>query len=334
MINICFVCYYELKQALLEAAKSLEKLNYKIYDFPMHKYIHDHYDKIDNYDKLFIDFIFENKIDVILWWFIKINTDKFEYIHNVTKTKYIFFNWDEPCNWEDCDIKNKAKFFDCAFITCKETLQKYIEHGCKDVYCLLPGFSPDVNYPLIDFEYDKYVKYGCDISFCFTNLYENPNFNTQYIQRKKLLDDIYNNQKIRNYTLHIYCPEHIGINYPESYKGTIDYYDLNYLFNYSKINLCTHVINADGYINERTILIGGSGGLILVDNVKGIEEYFDTQNEIIILEKDRYIDQIVEILNNYDNMRTIKNNFHEKCIKKYTYDSWAKNIDDKYLKKI
>lgn len=331
-INICIVMYYELKEALFEAKKSLEQYDCIISGFPMYKFVHDKYDKREDYVEIFIDFINSNKIDVVLWWFINIDSDKFKYIKEVTGVKYIFFNWDEPFNWEPCDIKNKAPYIDCAFVTCKESLTNYTENGCKLAYNLPPAFSCDVNFPINKFNSHDYSKYYCDVNFCCTNLYDGPEYKHQFMSRKKLIDDIYNNQFIYGYIFHIYGPENFRQLYPESYRGFISYDKLNFLFNYSKINLCTHVIShMDGYINERVILVGGSGGLLMVDNVKGIDKYFEPNQEIILIDKNNYIHQICDIINNYQKYIPIKKKFHETCKKKYNYNEWAKFINEKFL---
>lgn len=335
MKNICLVAYYDLKEALYEAKISLEKNGYNVIGFPLYKLMYDIYDKQENYTDIFVDYIINNKIDVVFWWFINIDSEKFKYIKEKTNVKYIFFNWDEPFNWELCDIKNKAKYIDCAFITCKESVNNYTSNGCQLVYNLPPAFSPTINFPIDIFDVNDYNKYYCDISFCCTNLYDTEEYNRQYIKRKKIIDDIYENQFKKRYKFHIYGPEKFKEMYPESYKGFITYDKLNYLFNYSKINLCTHVIcDADGYINERVILIGGSGGLLFVDNVKGINEYFKSNEEIIIIDKEKYVDQITNILDDYNYYVDIKKNFYHKCLYYYTYDAWAQFINEKFLKTI
>lgn len=335
MKNICIVCYYEIREALYEAKKSLEKLGYKIMGFPMYKYIHDVNEKIENYADTFINFINENHIDVVLWWFINIKTSEFKFIKDNTQVKYMLFNWDDPFNWNLCDLANKASYFDAVFITCKENEINYINNGTKIAHCLLPAFSPEIHNPVTNFNISDYEKYNCDISFCCTNLYETSEYNNQYIKRKKIVDDIYENQKKYDYTFHIYGPSFLKKKYADSYRGFINYNDLNKLFNYSKINLCTHVLcNADGYVNERVILIGGSGGLLLVDNVKGIDKYFEPNKDIYILDRENYVTQIVEILSNIDQAIEMRKSFNLKCNLFYTYDNWANFIHDKYLKNI
>ena len=328
--NICIISYYGPKDQIKLASDSLKNTGLNTYDFPLYKYMNDANDKKDNYFELLIDFIKKNNIKYLLWWYINIPLDKFYILKDITGVKYLFFNWDEPFNWNDCLLKYRSFYLDIVFVTCSDSLNKYLENGVKKAICLYPGFSSKFHYKITDIEYEEFKKYDCDISICCTNLYENEeNYPNQYINRKKLIDDIYNNQNKYKYIFHIYGPSYLKKIYPESYKGFIQYNDQNKVFNYSKINLCTHVINNQGgYLNERMFLIGASYGLILVDHVKDIEKIFTPNEEVILLKKDNYIEQIQNILTNYKNYEKIKTNIGHKCHKYYTYDKWAQTISD------
>lgn len=334
MAKLCTISYYGPIETIGLAEKSLSDCNIEVYDFPLFKYMHDVFDKVDNYIDKLVSFVKDNGIEFILWWFINIPTDEFIEIKKQTNVKYLFFNWDEPYNWPQCDIINKMPYFDMVFVTCKETLSTYLNNGCKYAYCLYPGFSQERNFIIKEMNSELYAKYSCDISICCTNLYENNElYPNQYINRKKLISDIYNNQTEYGYSFYIYGPESLKELYPLSYRGFAKYDELNYIFNYSKINLCTHVLNnKKGYLNERVILIGGSGGLLLVDSVDGINEIFKLNDEIIILDKHYYIQQIKSILNDYDKYIDVRKAFNDTCIKKYTYNNWANFIYNKIIK--
>lgn len=334
-ISLCVVSYYGPIEAIYHAEKWLRKSDQiKVYDFPMYKYINDPHDKINDYVKKFIEFIQDNKIDIILWWFMNVSTDIFIEIKNKTNVKYAIFNWDEPHNWPYVDMINKMPYIDISFVTCQETLEKYQENGCNHAFCLYPGYEPEINYPIMDINMQDYNKYNCDISFCCTNLYDDSTvYPDQYIKRKELVDTIYNGQEEYEYSFHIYGPIFLKDMYPKSYKGFIKYEELNKLFNYSKINLCTHVqYKYFGYLNERVILIGGSGGLLLVDKVNGIDNIFDKNNEIILLQKENYVNQICEILNNYGEFIDYRKNLGKKCSQNYTYQKWAEFINNEIMK--
>lgn len=324
-MKLCVVSYYGPMESIELGENALKKY-FEVYDFPLFKYMFDQYDKVDNYVDIFMEFIMDNKIDIVLWWFMNIDTEKFIEIKQKTKVKYAIFNWDEPYNWKICDMVKKMKYIDTAFVTCKETLPLYIKNGTGNAYCLYPAFDKEINY-VIDHEKIDETIYECDISFCCTNLYENNRlYPNQFINRFRLVYNIYCNQQKYGYIFHIYGPKFLGELFPLSYKGFIKYDKLNNLFNYSRINLCTHVLcNKEGYVNERVILVGGSGGLLLCDEVKGMNKIF---SDIVVLKQTGYIEQIVDILKNYEQYNEMKNKFHMLCLEKYTYEVWAKFIAD------
>lgn len=328
--NLCLVSYYGAIEPIKSAENSLSKVGFNVFDFPLFKYMNDVNDKVDDYFDMFTQFIKENNIKYVLWWYINIPLEQFYVLKDKTDVKYLFFNWDEPFNWDDCLLKYRSFYLDTVFVTCSETLGRYVDNGVSKSVCLYPGFNETYNHRIEKTDYIEFQKYDCDISICCTNLYADENiYPDQYINRKELIDDIYNNQIKYGYIFYIYGPKVFGELYPKSYKGFVEYTDLNKVFNYSKINLCTHVIhNQDGYLNERMFLMGASYGLILVDPVKGIEKIFVPNKDVIILEKDNYIQQIKNILTNYKHYRKIRHNIGTKCYQKYTYDKWAKIIYD------
>lgn len=329
------VSYYELKESLESAAKGLEKQNNEITNYPLLERINE---KGDN-KKLVEDMnkeIEKQKPEIILWWYFNIKTENMEKIIKRNKKIYnIIFNWDEPYIWNVNDIENKAKLIDCAFITCEETIDKWKKYGTKEVYCIYPGHDPEKHYPIIIDEEEKRKQYECDISICLTNLYENKEiYPDQYINRMELVNKIYNNQKKYGYKMNIYGPEDLEKIYPESYKKFARYEETNLIYNYSKINISTHVqCNKRGYLNERVFLIMGSGGLLYVDKVKGMEEILKDNKNCIVIEKNREIEQIKNILNNYEEQKIKKNNGNHTS-KKYTWDKWGEEIQKKFINKI
>lgn len=322
-MNIGIVSYYGSREPISIAETCLKKYFKNVFNFPMMY----HYRNNDNCVELCKQFIKDNEINILLWWYITIPTNIFKEIKDITNVKYTYFNWDEPYNWTDADMINKASYFDSVFVCCKETLIKYNELGCHNANYLLPAYDPKTNYLITDYLPDDINKYGCDISFCCTNLYENKEtYPDQYINRKELVDEIYKNQEKYNYKFKIYGPDILKENYPNSYVGFMQYNEINKVFNYSKINLCSHIIcNKEGYVNERTILIAGSGGLLLIDNIKGVEDIFN-KDDIIILEKENYINQIVEILSDYENYIDKRKRITYYCKDKFTYEIWTETI--------
>lgn len=327
-MRILLTCYYGLCDALKLAADALVELGHTVIGYPLFKYYADVNDKNTEYVQMFNEFIKNSNIDVILWWYFAIPTcDMKMIIQNNIGVKNIMFNWDEPYNWFDNDIKNKAQFFDIVFVTCAERLDDYIKYGTKKAILQFPGYDSKFHNIILHDVQSDYEKYSCDISMCCTNLYNNDNlYPNQYIKRKTLIDKIYENQEKYNYSFKIYGPEHLKTYYPKSYSGYVKYENTNKVYNYSKINICTHVqCDTYKYLNERTITILGSGGLLLIDRVKGIEELLIPDVECVILDKDKYMEQILEILQNYDKYLIIRHNGYLKS-KIYTWNKWAENL--------
>lgn len=330
-MKVLFTSYYGLKESLLCAATSLIRSGVSVSDFPLFKYHQDENDRREDYITLFVNFIKDDKPDIILWWYIGLPTkDMLKVKNNIDpKIKHIFFNWDEPLNWISCDIENKASILDIAFVCCAEKLNDYIKFGCKEAYLLYPGFNPTIHNIIIDEDPEDEKKYSCDISIICTNLYEDKIlFPNQWVNRKELIDTVYENQDKFGYKFHVYGSSSFSTLYPKSYKGFINYEDTNKVFNYSKINLCTHVqCDKHLYLNERTFMILGSGGLLFIDNVAGLNEILDVNNECIVLNKDKdsYVEQIVNVLQTYDKFYYMRHKGYNKS-KMYTWDMWASFI--------
>jgi hypothetical protein len=327
-MKLLLICYYELKESLLGASNALKQHDIEIISYPLIKYKNE---LGDNYINHFKQFIKNENPDIILWWILHLRTDHFIQIcEESPDTKQIYFNWDEPHNWtsEYIDHKNKAKYLDYVFVTCKESLQDYLNNGTSKALCLYPGHDPVIFRPFIhDDPNDN--KYKCDISICCTNLYDDlDSYPDQLVNRKDMIDTIYANQQKYKYKFNIYGGETLKSLYPDSYKGFIKYEDTAKVFNYSKINLCTHCLsNKTGYLNERVILILASGGLLFVDNIKGLDKVLTPGYHCVVYEKFNYMDKMLDILKNYDEYYIMKFRANKKS-NEFTWTEWAKTIND------
>ena len=197
----------------------------------------------------------------------------------------------------------------------------YENNGTKLAVWLIPGFSP-----LSHYKKEPIDKFKCDVSIVATQLYDINKFPDQIITRKKMIDDIIEDGTI---DFKLYGPKKFELLYPKHYSGYIRYEETGDVFNSSCINISTHIItNRKGYINERCVLITGSGGLLFVDDVKGIEDVFVPDNECVIIKKDGYINQIKDLLKDKKRCEEIKENGQLKSLNNYTWSHWAKKIVD------
>lgn len=306
-MKILIVCWFDSPRAqVLLAKNSFKKLNHDVQCFGLlehHKEQMKIVNKVDDY-----------RPDLILVWHRAMKEELYKVIRNKVK-KIILFNWDDPhaCK-ENYSIQfmKCMKYIDKAYSCCLDTRNIYLSNGTKQWKYLLPMYG--------DFHYHDYDRqYECDVSLICTNMYDN--FDEQPMRRRDLVNLLYKNEDIK---FHLYAPPHIGKQYPRCYKGEIPYEINRKVFSSSKINISTHCTQGNGYVNERCITILASGGLLLVDNVKGISNIFGDCS-IIMKDKSKVIQQIRDILKNYKDYEHLKIRGLD-IVKKYHVDIWTSTL--------
>jgi hypothetical protein len=332
-MKILLVGYCALLEGFQGAMKSLNKLyDYEIDFFPLFTYWKHH----TNEDSLkyLVEFakgnlknelIYDTCVktsksqpDIILWWYFPLSPDQLKKIKTALNVLHIFYSWDDPFRLESLQKNMIYGLMDICYTCCERSISFYKENGCTNVYYAHPGYDPEIHHPAKD------DRYQCDISIICTNLYENTNQSGFNINRRKLLDLIYKNQDIK---LHVWGPDFLQEIYPKAYKGYITFNESHKVFSNSKISLNTHVRrNGMKYINERTCQILGSGGLLLIDDINGIDELMDRYKECVIINETDPVGQIKYILKNYSNYLSIKKAGLELAQQKFTWDTWAQII--------
>lgn len=321
MKKILIVSHSGFRDSLIPIKECLEKYGYEVDTYPLFKYALETLNKSKNYQNDFLDYIGDNSPDILLWCFIDVPVDVIKYISVNTNLFSILLCWNDPVIWSDksSDIKSKCPYFDLVLSMCKETKTLFVDNGVTDSISCYPGYDPSVNFPMFNTEYE------CDVSFCCTDLYEDQTlYGDQLIYRKDLIDRLCT---MENIIFHLYGPPYLFLRYPKHYKGFIEYKDLNTVFNKSRININTHVSNKEGYLNERLVLILGSGGLLLTDKIKGIDSIIGTDTCVYI--QVNIEEQILDILKNYSQYSDIKINGQVKS-KLFTWKIWG-DILHKYL---
>jgi len=330
-MKIALIGAFNLADGYLGAAKALQRLGHEVVFVPAYLYNNEH--GLSKHHLVIVDHLLKEKPDVCLWWRAEtLNSIQFGKIRKTVPGKFIMYSWDDPLQWEKHpEMPLKCKCLDAAFSCCMDSVKMYKAHGCPEAYWCPPGFDPEVHYP----EEDE--AYKCDISIVCTNLYNEKSV-TQYphISRKYLLDKII--EEYPNVDLRIYGSEAFKDIYPNHYKGWIPFNESRKVFHNSKINLDTH-IRPDGnmYINERVCQILGSGGLLMVDAVKGLEKvltdvtYLSIDSSKDISSQNLMLEATLnEISNDTDGKYK---NFIEKtrefAMKNLTWDCWAKIINEK-----
>ena len=325
MPKISLVGSYNLADGYLGAAKALRRIGFEVDFIPASRYK-------SEFGKKHLDHIVSDiegqKPDIILWWRAEtLSGEELRIVRNKFKDpKFILYSWDDPYQWErHMEMPLKCKSLDLAFTCCEGSVNSYEKFGCKGIYCP-PGFDPETHYPEEDEEYK------CDVSIVCTNYYHGNELTTfSHLSRKDLLHSIIEN--IEGVDLRIYGPDNLKFGFEDYYKGWIKFEDAHKVFYNSKVNLCTH-IRPDGnmYINERVTQILGSGGLLMVDPVNGIENVLDIENECVVMDLGtpnitiECINQIKDIINNSEKYDEIRKNGYKKGMDDFTWDSWASKI--------
>jgi len=320
---------FNLHDGYLGAANALREMGHVVEFVPALKYKAENLENPEKQVELIIKDVYSlGNIDddIILWWRAEtLNGFEFRQLREAIKGKFIMFSWDDPLQWEKHpEMPEKSSILDAAFSCCFNSVSKYERSGCKAFYTP-PGFDPSIHYPEED------DNYKCDISIVCTHLYEGTSV-TRYphLSRKLLLDSII--EMAPNLDLRIYGTEEFKNIYGERYKGWISFNESRKVFYNSKINICTH-IRPDGemYINERVCQILGSGGLLFVDPVKGLNKALGERTEYIPIDfssSGKFVSQIKDILSNYEPYWQIRKNGLWKAIHKFTWRHWAKKICD------
>lgn len=330
-MKLLIVGWYNLINPIITAKDYFTILGYDVYFLPL-LYYNQKYSG-DNLLNALFSFIQNIDPAVILWW--NWECEKEVLLELKVRTQnilHILFNWDHPfclSNWDNNYNRKiiSKNIWDICFLTADCKLDEYINSGSEEAYYLRMFADENIHFPELDKAYE------CDISFLCTNLYEEKDFFPNVIvNRREILTNIINH----GFNIHIYGPEHLRNLFPNHYKGFSNFLTNNKVFYNSKINLCTHVDNGYRYCNERVGTVLSSGGLMMCDKVDGIETILTNNKDFILFDENCYIEQIRDILNNYDRYSHIKENAVITARNKFSPKFWSEFIDSKiknYLQK-
>jgi hypothetical protein len=330
MKKILIVSFYELKDYLLYIKELFEQYNFTVISYPLFRYAYDSNDKLDNYKEHMNDFIKENNPDIILWWFIDVPVEVFKYIKQNFKEKlFIMYNSDDPINLTK-ELFDKAKIFDIVITPCKETIHMYkLYSGCKVIMFGPMGYDPNLFKEITDTKdfQSEYDEFNCDISMLFYNMFlDKSYYPTQVVYKKDLIDTVVTYCTKNGIKLKLYGTPAIKEFFPQYYCGEVPYYKLNFLFNFSKINIISSPYREKSLlINEYMFSILGSGGLLMLDKTKDIETYLTNNQNCIMYDGRDFLAKINTILNNYNNYGNVKKKGLEFA-KSNTWDMWVENL--------
>jgi len=334
-MKLLLIGYYHLAEGFLGAMDALRNIfKYEIEFFPFSEYadIYNINIVIESLQKHITRnpinmtpntlYIKGKQPDIILWWNFNISYDNFIGIKNTSRAINIFYSWDDPFQTENVSDKKIFAEFDVIYTCCRKSIEFYKSCGCTNVYYAKPGFDKLVHCPLIDQFTSN--EYDCDISIVCTNLYDTNIHLGKTLNRRTLIDSIISDKTI---TLKIYGPQYIKDIYPDNYAGFIKFTESHKIFSRSRINICTHVRkNGFMYINERVCQILGSGGLLYIDDVPGLDNILNKKTECVVIDETNMLQQIHNILNNYSRYEIVKKYGHLCALQTMTWDVWAEII--------
>ena len=262
--------------------------------------------------------------DVILWWFWACDFDFIKIARGATPDSLqVMFNWDDPHCWtyKLNKMKDRLQYFDMTLVCSSEKLEEY-RKIVPESHLYFPPFSPKYHYH----DYDE--KFSCDVSFICTNLYGDKDmFPDQFVDRRSLLQAF----EKSSLNFHLYGPESIKAAAPTSYQGPVDFAINRKVFSSSKINLCTHVITAQNYLNERVVTCLASKGLLLTDPTPGLGGFLQDGEHVVTMKSNdpeaivKQAEDIIACIGEYEKIRERG----KEVIQRQHLCEWTKGILEK-----
>jgi hypothetical protein len=325
MKKILIISYCELKDHLLSIENCFtQKLKWIVDYYPLYMYCFDKFSRIENYENHFSEYITKSNPDVILWWFTDVPYQVFERIKNENpKIFFIMYNSNDPVNVNNTFL-NKCKIFNVIMSPCKHHIHLYKMY-CPHKYV---GYFPIGFDPLLFNEKSKQSK-KIHISFVCESMYEN--FTEQIVPRINIIKQIQKLCQLKKWNFVIYGPETLKSLFPSIYGGEIIFSDLPKIFNQSMINIVSHPIrNKKLHTDQYIIPILASGGIILTDNVRDFETFF---NGIVFLYNnlDDMKHKIIHIMDLYMHEPEYVDLIRKKSIEFSKKYSWDKFVDSIYI---
>jgi hypothetical protein len=237
------------------------------------------------------------------------------------KTRFISWIFDTTINGEFCDKNiefiNLVKEYDFFFTVVRGQVNSFRAQGVN-AFFIPEGFDP--NTPLSP----NIIEQDIDVSFIGQLGY--PEIHKGRIEvLEKILDAGFN--------LKLYGPHyHLSQKLLSVHEGRPTNSDLEHsvIVSKSKINLgLSGWTEIDGYFSARNYRIMGSGGFLVANRGKNIEEFFEEDKEIVLFDTpDECVSKITTYLNNPDMRKKISISGQKRVIENYTFrHSFLKMFD-------
>ena len=241
----------------------------------------------------------DEKPDYVVWWnWMGASPEDMKHLTSqCTTTKHIMFNMSDPYCWSvpANRMRERVKFFHAAIVSSTVNTKLYAKFGCQRVVAAHCPFSAS-NLHRSSGTYDD------DVSFVLTNLYDSVDeYPDQVASRRQLIEALDKEPSIR---FSVYGPAHLRDVAPNSYRRELGFEEMLDTFTSSKIVLSTHVTDAKGYLNRRTVEALSCGALVLTDVTEGTKEL--GKETCVYLDGKSVVNQVKAILADYKNMTTTK----------------------------
>lgn len=339
MRKLLIICFYELKDYLTSISTAFTKKHkWDVVAYPLYMYCYDKFSKIDNYADHLSNFFKKEKPDVVLWWFNDVELSIFTRIKKEYPDPfYIIYNYADPMNINKIYL-NRCTIFNHVITVCQCNMLTYKMKSKNKYVDFFPfGFDPKIFYP---HNTPKALaslnqKYKSDISFICDSLYTDSR--EQLIERKKIINDMYDYCKTNNLIFCVYGPDFISHFAKDAYKGDVKYTDIPSIALLSKINIITHPDSKKklGLCNPNLIPILACGGIVLMDKINGSELFFNNNKKTVFMyTKDNLTSEIATIINLYKNNVKLLDDIRynaTKFVDQYSWDKFAEKIYLRYM---
>lgn len=353
------ITYYGFKEPLSYAASQLAKQNrWNVVDYSLFRWKHDQYDRTDAYLDKLVHLVKSIEPDIILFWYFGLTADEFRSLRGAIDAlgaphvPFALFNWNDPFCWthkDDVDMEQIAPFFDTVVTCCTDVIPRYAakthafgskqsDTSAEKVTFQAPGFDKATSDAVCK-EKQGPNRFECDVMFACTNLYDSDEvYPNQRVNRRALLDAMHRDPEI---ALHVYGPERLKSIYPNSYRGYLQYEEIYRVVRTAKVCLTTHVrsLAVSQYINERSSVVLGCGGLLLTDVAlpsdwkSDVEQENDDEDVVFFHESADSVEATIEIVKHllrqpYEVSERTRQNAKTIAAKHLTWQVWAEHISD------
>lgn len=289
---------FDLQQTAWSIAEGFRAIGWNVANFPSRGRMHNHRqhddrnrrgesrqypkDVIEHPDCLneveftfrFIQAIQQHAPRMILWWTCK--EDKPRRLISGVRSLWphiatVYQTQDDP--WHVEEHPQYSDEFEYAVTCCKESVARYEERGIKAITL----------YPPPALELCQAAKpspaEACDVAFAPGHLQGKDTWPTMLASKPEIVKLLAGFDSFHGYGTWQKEADAIGLN--SRFRGRRDFEELPDIYASAKINVNCHLRpDAYGYLNKRALEIPASGGFMLCDHVKGIEETWDIGNEI------------------------------------------------------